>query len=291
MIYFFVENEVKRLKKVISLLLCAGMVFALSGCRLTRVVDKLEEMTHDTVQVGGQTVVVDDSLEQSGFSAEDFSTDPDTGRVTCLSRPALTGIDASSHQGDIDWAAVAGDGIDFAMLRVGSRGYSQGSLNADKLFEQNYTGAVENGLQVGAYFFSQAVSVEEAEEEAQFVLDTLAGRAMDLPVVFDWEQITEDDARTDAVDTDTVTACALAFCQRIQEGGYRSAFYFNATLGYLQYDFARLSQLDAWYAQYEGDWPTFTYAFDLWQYSNTGTVAGIAGNVDMDLYFLPETEN
>lgn len=280
-----------RLKKVFSLLLCAAMAVGLSGCRLTQVVERLETTNHQTVQVGGQRVVVDESLEQSGFSAEDFSTDPDTGRVTCLSRTALTGIDVSSHQGEIDWAAVAGDGIEFAMLRVGSRGYSQGALNADKLFEQNYTGAVENGLQAGAYFFSQAVSVEEAEEEAQFVLELLNGRALDLPVVFDWEQITEDEARTDGVDSETVTACALAFCQCIEEAGYRSAFYFNATLGYLQYDFAQLSQLDAWYAQYNGDWPEFAYAFDLWQYSNTGSVAGIAGNTDLDLYFLPTAEN
>jgi lysozyme len=269
-------------KRFIALFVTAALGAALTGCAVTE--------PRTTVQVGGQTVVVDESLEQSGFSEEDFSTDPDTGRVTCLSRVALTGIDISSHQGEIDWTAVAGDGIDFAMLRVGKRGYSEGAIGADSRFEENYTAAVENGLEVGAYFFSQAISVEEAEEEAQFVLDTLNGRNMDLPVVFDWEQIVEDEARTDDVDTETVTACALAFCQRIQEGGYSTAVYFNASLGYIQYDYAQLSDLDSWYAQYDGSWPTFAYSFDLWQYSKSGTVAGIGGNVDMDLYFLPVVE-
>lgn len=278
-------------RRWIALLLCGAMAVSLSGCSLTRVSNKLKQLTHETVQVGGQTVIVDNSLERSGFSAEDFSTDPDTGRITCLSRIALTGIDVSSHQGEVDWTAVAGDGIQFAMLRVGNRGYSQGSLNTDARFEENYAAAVENGLQVGAYFFSQAISVEEAEEEAQYTLDVLNGREMNLPVVFDWEPITEEEARTDGLDTETITACALAFCQRIQEGGYSSAVYFNASLGYLQYDYAQLSQLDSWYAQYDESWPTFAYAFDLWQYSKTGSVEGIGGNVDMDLYFLPTEEN
>ena len=99
------------------------------------------------------------------------------------------------------------------MLRVGSRGYSQGAIRADANFEANLAGAQENGLQVGCYFFSQAVTAAEAEEEADFVLSVLNGRSMDLPVVFDWEQIVEEDARTDGMDKAAVTACAAAFCK------------------------------------------------------------------------------
>ena len=91
------------------------------------------------------------------------------------------------HQGDIDWQAVRGAGVEFAILRVGYRGMTEGGLNVDATFQQNYQGAVDAGLQVGVYFFSQAVSQEEAREEADFVLQTLNGRELAYPVVFDWE--------------------------------------------------------------------------------------------------------
>ena len=251
------------MKKLISILLSGALVLSLAGCSLRGAVHKIEEeVSGPTVEVGGQTVKVDQSVEQSGFTAEDFQRDAVTGRITCLSRPAMTGV----------------DGIEFAMLRVGSRGYSQGAIRADANFETNLAGAQENGLQVGCYFFSQAVTAAEAEEEADFVLSVLNGRSMDLPVVFDWEQIVEEDARTDGMDKAAVTACAAAFCEKIRAAGYRPCFYCNGVVGYLQYDVAQLTDYDAWYAEYDADWPSFAYAFDLWQYSKTGEVAGINGN-------------
>ena len=258
------------MKKLISILLSGALVLSLAGCSLRGAVHKIEEeVSGPTVEVGGQTVKVDESVEQSGFTAEDFQRDEATGRITCLSRPAMTGVDVSSHQGDIDWAAVAGDGIEFAMLRVGSRGYSQGAIRTDANFEANLAGAQENGLQVGCYFFSQAVTA----------------------VVFDWEQIVEEDARTDGMDKAAVTACAAAFCEKIRAAGYRPCFYCNGVVGYLQYDVAQLTDYDAWYAEYDADWPSFAYAFDLWQYSKTGEVAGINGNADLDLFFPKLVEN
>lgn len=281
------------MKKLCSILLCLILALSLAACGIAGPepeVPEEPEYTGPTVSVGGQTVPVDETLAQSEFTPEDFAVDEITGRVSCLSRSARTGIDVSSHQGEIDWAAVAGDGIDFAMLRVGNRGYTQGGLNADGRFEANLTGARENGLKVGAYFFSQAVSVEEALEEAEFVLSVLDGRELELPVVFDWEQIVEEEARTDGADSATVTACAIAFCRRLEEAGYQSAFYCNGMLGYLQYDLAQLQHLDAWYAEYSA-WPSFAYAFALWQYSKTGSVDGVAGNVDLNLWFPADTEN
>lgn len=280
------------MKKLISILLCGALLLALAGCSLRGAVQKVEEeVSGPTVSVGGQTVKVDESLEQSGFSEADFRTDEATGRITCLSRPAMTGVDVSSHQGDVDWAAVAGDGIEFAMLRIGSRGYSQGAVRADEKFETNLAGAQENGLQVGCYFFSQAITPEEAEEEADFVLSILDGRTMNLPVVYDWEQIVEDEARTDGLDKETVTACAAAFCAKIQAAGYETGYYCNGVVGYLQYDLSQLTDYAAWYAEYNAAWPSFAYAFDLWQYSQTGQVAGINGNADLDLFFPEFVEN
>ena len=101
------------------------------------------------------------------------------------------GVDVSDHQGSIDWSAVASDGVDFAFVRVGNRGYTEGALYADTRYAENIDNATSAGLDVGAYFFSQAVSVEEAREEAEFVLRLLAGRYLALPVAYDHEPVAD----------------------------------------------------------------------------------------------------
>ncbi|MCI8808682.1 MAG: glycoside hydrolase [Oscillibacter sp.] len=208
------------------------------------------------------------------------------GRMTyeLNGRRARVGIDVSTHQKDIDWEAVAADGIEFAMLRLGHRGYSEGGLFMDQTFEQNLQEALGAGLDVGVYFFSQAVSPEEAEEEADYVLEVLNGQTLTFPIAFDWESIPGDEARTDGLDGETMTRCAAAFCKRIQDAGYHPAVYFNQTQGYLHYDLRELTDYELWLAEYDPT-PNFYYHFDLWQYSNTGRVDGIQGNVDLDLAF------
>lgn len=222
------------------------------------------------------------------LEADSFSLSP-SGRVTCAQdgRQAKTGIDVSFYQQDVDWQAVAGDGIDFAILRLGYRGYTEGGLNVDRCFEANLQAAREAGLEVGVYFFSQALTEAEAREEAQFVLDTLNGRPLDYPVFFDWEFITHDSqARTHGMDGETLTRCAAAFCQTLEAGGYTPAVYFNRDMGYLYFDLSQLSQYTFWLADYDSV-PDFYYRFHLWQYSHTGTVAGIEGNVDLNLDLSP----
>lgn len=241
-----------------------------------------EEETPETVHIGGQDVVINQELNRSDLEEAHFTSD-DTGTIT-YSGSALYGVDVSAHQGEIDWSAAAGDGIEFAILRIGSRGYSAGAIRADACFEQNYTGAQENGILVGAYFFSQAVSVEEAVEEAEQVLSWLDGRALDGPVVYDWETIEDDVARTDEVPGETVTACARAFCDTISAGGYTPMLYCNGMLGYLSYDLTELQDIGVWYAEY-GDYPSYAYAMELWQYTNSGSVSGIEGNADRDIWF------
>ena len=163
------------------------------------------------------------------------------------------------------------------MIRAGYRGYTQGGLNVDACFEANLQGAQEAGIELGVYFFSQALTPEEAQEEARFVLETLGDCSLDYPVVFDWEFITHDsEARTHEMDGETLTQCAAAFCQVIEEGGYTPAVYFNRDMGYLYYDLSQLDQYPFWLADYDSV-PDFYYRFHLWQYSHTGTVAGILG--------------
>ena len=130
----------------------------------------------------------------------------------------LFGSDVSSHNGEIDWYAVAASGVRFAFIRVGFRGYgTDGSLNLDTRFAENIRGAKAAGIKVGAYFYSQAISPAEAVEEANLVLDAIRGIPLDYPVVYDWEVVSLKTARTYGLPAGTLTDCMQAFCERIAE--------------------------------------------------------------------------
>ncbi|MBQ6040156.1 MAG: glycoside hydrolase family 25 protein [Oscillospiraceae bacterium] len=201
---------------------------------------------------------------------------------------ALTGIDISSHNTVEDWNALKADGIDFVMLRAGYRGYGVGTgkLTKDEKFRQYYHAAKEAGLLVGAYFFSQAITEEEAVEEAILTAQQLEGCELDFPVAYDWELILHDDegARTDNVPVDTLTDCVLAYCQNIEAFGYKAIVYQNKRTTLFKLDLPRIKDIPFWLAEY-GDGPTYIYDYDMWQYSCSGTVAGISGNVDLNLCF------
>lgn len=236
----------------------------------------------DTFWFGDRELTPLEGMPRNTYDRNAFSLDQN-GRVIYEKggTAARTGIDVSVYQGEIDWPSVAADGVEFAILRLGYRGYTEGGLFLDKSFEQNLQGALDAGLEVGIYFFSQAISPEEAEEEAEYILSALDGRTITYPVAFDWEPIAET-ARTDGLDGETLTRCAAAFCARIQEAGLRPAVYYNQSQGYFHYDLRELTDYDLWLAEYDTK-PDFYYHFDLWQYSHTGRVAGIEGDVDLDL--------
>lgn len=204
--------------------------------------------------------------------------------------PAYTtalGIDVSSHQGEIDWRQVAGAGVEFVMIRLGFRGYGQeGTLNLDKYFHQNLAGAKAAGLKVGVYFFSQAVNAAEAEEEAAFVLENLAGAELDYPVVYDWEPVSDKSARTNGLGAEALTDSAIAFCDAVSYAGYTPMIYYNLPVGYTRYDLSRLTSYDVWFAQY-AEQPSMYYDYRIWQYTDSGRVPGIQTKVDMNIAFRP----
>ena len=203
--------------------------------------------------------------------------------LSCLGAYTVPGIDVSCFQEDIRWEEVAKAGIEFAMVRIGYRGYMEGVLEEDPTQAENRNGARAAGIDVGVYFFTQAVSVEEAVEEARFVLHLLDGWELDLPVVFDWEYISPE-ARTANVTPETLNACALAFCREIESRGYDAMVYFNPHLAEDYYRLEELTEYGFWLAHYS-DEMTFPYAVDLWQYTNQGTVPGIDTPVDVNLAF------
>ena len=195
----------------------------------------------------------------------------------------LLGIDVSHHQGDVDWNSIKEQGYDFAFLRIGFRGYgNEGSLNRDKTFEQNYENARAAGLDVGVYFFAQAINEEEAEEEARYVLNILNGRELELPVVYDPESILDDEARTDNVTAEQFTKNTRAFCDAVKNAGYSPMVYSNMLWEAFQLDLAKLSDIPIWYADYE-DVPQTPYDFEFWQYSNEGRVSGVSGTADLNI--------
>lgn len=221
-------------------------------------------------------------------TAADFYT-PDAGRVVSYTGSAYTaqqGIDVSYYQGEIDWPAVKADGIDFAIIRAGYRGYTDGNISMDAAFPQNAQGALDAGLEIGLYIFSQATTAEEAVEEADWLLQAAARYDVTLPLVFDWENIGDDDARTDHILGSRMTECARAFCDEILAAGYTPGVYFNRWQGCYDYDLGQLQDCALWLTADDeaGDW---YYAHSLWQYTYTGSVAGIAGDVDRDLRYLP----
>ena len=215
------------------------------------------------------------------------------GEYTGADFTVRRGIDVSEHQGRIDWAEVAASGIDFAILRAGYRGYGEaGTMRRDLYFVENMDGALKHGLDTGVYFFSQATDPAEAEEEAAFLLEILSDYGpehMALPVYYDWEDIAIDEARTDGIRGETITACAEAFCAKLREAGYQTGIYAYRYLGYFSYDLSRLRDCSLWIAAINS-YPDFYYAHELWQYSANGDVAGVTGPVDLDYWFEPATE-
>ena len=195
------------------------------------------------------------------------------------------GIDVSEHQKEIDWKKVKEAGVDFAILRLGFRGYGKkGNIVLDETFEQNYKEASENGIEIGVYFFSQAISSDEIKEEAEFVLSKIKGKNITLPVVFDLEKIKNDEARTDNLTEQEITNMTLQFCKIIEENNYIPSIYANAKTFTTKMKLELFNNYNKWYADYQ-EKPIYPYDFDMWQYSETGHIDGIEGNVDLNICF------
>ena len=274
---------------LLLLLLCAC---GKSADEPSETVDPYEGMVQVESGFGTKMWVEEyEDVPVSEFDAARFVRDGQYVRCTDERFETLRGIDVSEHQKEIDWAAVAGAGVEFAFIRLGYRGYSAGGLNIDEYFQANIEGALENGIRVGIYFFSQATSVKEAEEEADLLLETLSpyAQSVTLPVLYDWETIGTEDARADGVDGATLTQCALAFCAKVRQAGYDTGVYAYRYLAYFQYELPRLTDYTLWIGAV-GDVPDFYYRHNIWQYDVTGRIPGIEGDVDLDLLFIDLSE-
>ncbi len=226
-----------------------------------------------------------DSIPRHGFAPEDFETDEDgimqyVGSDT--SREFAHGIDVSRFQGEIDWEKVADDGVDFAIIRVGARGTTKGAIVADPTFVDNIEGAQKAGIDCGVYFYSQALNAEEAQEEADFVLEQIAPYTLKYPVVLDVEIADLENARTEHAQQDQYHEVLKTFSDAIRGAGYDSMVYGNIKTFTLLLDPARMEQVPVWIAYYSLP-QYYPYEFSIWQYSSSGNVDGIDGDVDLNI--------
>lgn len=208
----------------------------------------------------------------------------ENGQIT-----SYKGIDVSKFQGTIDWEKVAADGVQFAFVRVGYRGYgAEGKLVEDENYEDNIKGALSAGIKVGVYFYSQAINESEALEEANFVLERIAPFKIECPVVIDVELVgtTTNKGRMDSLSADERTNVVKKFCETVESAGYKPMVYHNMEVGAMKLNLESLEQYPKWFAAYNDSF-YYPYAFDVWQYTASGSVAGIKGDVDVNISFVP----
>ena len=204
--------------------------------------------------------------------------------LLCTQQDSYPGIDVSSFQGVIDWEKVRASGIRFAMVRLGFRGYGQaGNMVEDEFARRNLEGAKKAGLEVGAYFFSQATTIDEVDDEIFFFMKTLGDFELTMPIVLDWEIANPTEGRTNGVDRRMLTDMLRYFCDEMSGRGFDPMIYFNWTQASKMLYLNELEDYPFWLALYQ-DRMTFPYRVEMWQYTSEGSVPGIEGDVDINVY-------
>lgn len=243
-----------------------------------RVLDNIEYLmlTEDDIDPEKEDRAVN-GAEEDADGTENMELQFDNGS-------AKLGIDVSKWNQEIDWEAVKEAGIEFAIIRCGYRGASTGALVIDPRYEENIRGAIEAGIPVGVYFFTQALDEVEAVEEASMVIRLIEDYDVDYPVFLDSES-TGGRGRADGLDSEERTRAHRAFLQTIEAAGYETGVYASRNWLNDKIDMTRLSDYRVWLAEY-ADVPTYDQYYHMWQYTSKGTVDGISTNVDLNLCYM-----
>lgn len=243
--------------------------------------DPLEPTEENTEETTEPTI----PPESNPYTKYDFQYD-ENNYLYCTRQDSYPGIDVSAFQGRIDWKQVKASGIRFAMIRLGYRGYGQaGNMVEDEYARYNLQEAQKAGLEIGAYFFSQATSIDEVDDEIFFFMQILGDTKLSMPIVLDWEYIS-DTARTAHVDARTLTDMQKHFCETMVDFGYQPMVYFNWSLSDRRLYLNELEDYPFWLALYQ-DRMTYPFRVEMWQYTCTGRVPGINGDVDINV-FMPD---
>lgn len=200
---------------------------------------------------------------------------------------SYVGVDISKHNGVVNFRSMKAAGIDYVMIRLGARGYSTGQLSLDDNFVENIEAAIDAGLDVGVYFYSQAVTLEEVTQEANFVIQNLAPykEHINYPIAFDMENVPNDKARIDGLSRDDKTTITAAFLSGVQAAGYIPMLYGNKEWLIKNIDLAKLQDFDVWLSQDENI-PDYPYQYTMWQYTTTGVLNGVTGDANLNLCFV-----
>lgn len=243
------------------------------------------ESTETTETTEVETPVEDEGLAANTVNMEQIEIAED-GTYQYIKEGVVAshkGIDVSKYQGNVDWKKVAADGVEYAFIRVGCRGYGKsGTLIKDEKFHQNVKGALEQGIKVGAYFFTQAITKEEALAEAELVIKELANYEITYPVAIDVERVQNDKARQDALTAEERTEICKVFCEKIKEAGYIPMVYGDSETFAKLILPEELSAYDFWICETDGTM-TFPYEFAVWQYSHKGKVSGIKNDTNISI--------
>ena len=222
-------------------------------------------------------------LEDTGVS-EALNEGDEEAAIDTMDASAHWGIDVSKWNKEIDWEQVADSGVEFVIIRCGYRGSNSGYLVEDPYFEQNIRGAKKAGLKVGVYFFTQAIDVTEAVEEASIALTLCAEYELDYPIFIDTEGA-GGNGRADNLDAVTRTEVCDAFCRTIESSGYRAGVYASCNWFNNNLISDGLGHHYIWLAEYRKV-PQYSGKYDMWQYTSKGSVAGIDGNVDLNIGYI-----
>lgn len=198
------------------------------------------------------------------------------------------GVDISCFNTRVDWNALREEGIDFALLRVGGRGWGSGHVYIDLRFRDYFAAAKAAGLNLGVYFYSTATTPAEAVEEAEFVVNTLAGAPLDMPIYFDTEYSGDyPHGRADRLTRAERERVIYAFCATVRQRGYEAGVYSGVYFIEHELDRAALPTRSLWIANYTKNHvePKVDYSYDLWQYTESGRVRGVSGTVDINVIF------
>ncbi len=250
---------------------------------------------------GKHTLVVNDDGEEEWVLISPYlpKNEYDFTKLVCQSdlmkyyedgrQVSFVGTDISKTEGYVDFNKLRKAGIDFVMLRVGARGYSSGQLVLDEYFQENIKRATDAQLDVGVYFFSQAVTEAEAIEEANLVLEQIKEYTVKYPIAFDMEYVDNDTSRVEGVSRADKTTIARAFLDTVQAAGYEPMIYGDKHWLIKQIDLSKLTGYDVWLSQLE-DVPDYPYQFTMWQYNRQASLDGISGYANLDISFIDYSE-
>ena len=251
--------------------------------------DPMDDGKHTLIEYSDGTtewVVISPYLAKNTYDfTKLMSTDDQMKYVEDGKSISFIGVDISKYQGEVDFYQLKDAGIDYVMLRVGARGYSSGQIMIDEYFATNIQKATEAGLDIGVYFYSQALTEAEAVEEANVVIQNLAGYTLQYPVAFDMEYVENDTARVESLSRADKTKITKAFLDTIQAAGYRAMIYGDKEWLIKRIDLSQLTDYDVWLSQ-QKDIPDYPYKFVMWQYTTSAEIRGIDGYANLNVCFI-----